>query len=223
MTLLEYVDLVASWKIGGIYTDESAANTQQKLINIINSASRSVLYNLYVQTKSIPQIAYQSFDVIPNWKDENCISFEAILPSAIANFPVPQINGWDALVLKCDDSMPLREVESLQKLRQYRNNAGLKPMRGKGWYFVDGVNIQGFLKAGIKASDMLGRAVMQEPNKIFNYNIEIDQYPFPDDLIGQMKRLLEQENARRWQLGSDQTSNSKVDTDVQLNPTNARG
>ena len=221
MTLLDYIDIVASYKLGGIYTDESAANTQQKLINLINTSSRAVLRNYYLQTKFIPQIAYQTFDLTPNWTNENCISFTAILPSAIAHFPIPQINGWDALVLKCDNSMPLREVESLQLLRQYRNHKVVSVVRGKGWYFVDGVNVQGFLKANVKADDLTARAVLQEPHKVPSYNIEKDQYPFPDDMVGEMKKVIEQENGRSWQKPSDQTSNSKVDTDPQIE-NNAR-
>jgi hypothetical protein len=214
MTILEAVQVIAGWRIGGgIYTDESAANNQLLMINMLNTASRAVLRQYYIQTRKIPQIAYQTFDVIPNWTNEECVSFTAIMPSGVMNFPPPKLNGWDALYLKCDTSSPLTEIESVQQLRGYARHKYGSIMQTNGEYFVDGVNIEGRLKAGVKSTDMEGRAVLSEPHLVPSFSWEKDQYPFPDDMMGDVKLFLEKENFRSWQKPSDQLSNSKVDTD----------
>jgi hypothetical protein len=210
MTALEVVDTVGSWKLGGTYEDESAANTQLRILNMVNIARQSVLREYYSQTRSIPQACYQEFDIDVSWTEqEGCLSFVANVPQVVS-FPEPQINGWDSIVPICEKAMPLTEVRSQSQLRQYRNNSVGKAMRSSGWYLVTGDLLNGYLKPQVKSNGLTGRAVLAKPQDAQGFNIEKDQYPLGEDMLSDIKRFLEAENARRWAMANSQISDSKT-------------
>lgn len=211
MTTLEAVDTVGSWKLGGNYEDESPANTQLRILNLINIARQKLLREYYQANKSIPQVCYQEFDIHVDWTNDNgCLSFVGTVPQ-IASFPPPQLNGWDSIVPLCEHAMPLTEVASKNQLRSYRNHSIGKTMRTSGWYLVTGDVLEGFLKSQVKSNGLVGRAVLSEPQKAINFNIDKDIYPFGDDMFSDMKRLLEGDDGRRWMMVHSQVSNSKTE------------
>jgi len=213
MTTLEAVDTVGSWKLGGNYEDESAANTQLRLLNLINVARQKILREYYQKNKSVPQVCYQEFDIDVEWTEETgCLSFVASVPT-IASFPEPQLNGWDVILPICDNAMPLTEVRSKSQLRAFRNHSVAKNMRSSGWFVTTGDLLEGYLKKQVKSEGLVGRAVVSEPEKVKNFSIEKDQYPFPEDMFSDMKRLLEGDEARRWAQANSQISNSKSNLD----------
>lgn len=212
MTTPQVIDTVGSWKLGGTYEDESAANTQLRILNLVNIARQKLLRDFYIANKSIPQVCYQEFDITPSWTDENCVSFTAVVPKVIS-LPFPQSNGWDAVVLQCENSMPLTEVASEQQLRAFRNHTLMSKYRTGGWYMVTGDFMQGWLKKKIKSDGITARAVLATPQDMPSFNFDKDQYPFPDDMLSDMKRLLEGDDGRRWMMANSQVSNSKSEID----------
>jgi hypothetical protein len=214
MTTLQAIDTVASWKLGGIYTDESAANTQQKILSLLNTARAKVLRDIYVATRTIPQVAYQEFDIVPSWEDEECVSFVAKVPM-IMTFPAPQLNGWDAVLPKCDCAYGLTEIKSEQQLRAYRSHPHMKSFRTAGWYIVTNTFMKGILAPKVKADGLLGRAVISNPEDVINFNIAMDEYPLPEDMFSEVKKVLEGDDGKRWfRIVPDQISNTKVDADA---------
>lgn len=213
MTTLEIVDTVGSWKLGGTYEDESAANTQLRILNLVNVARQSVLREYYRQTKSVPQVCYQEFDIDVDWTEQQgCLSFVAKVPQVVS-LPEPQLNGWDSIVPMCENAMPLTEVRSQAQLRQYRNNSVGKVMRSAGWYLVTGDLLNGYLKPQVKSDGLVGRAILSKPQEAKGFSIEKDQYPLGEDMLSDIKRLLEAENARRWAMANSQISDSKTTID----------
>jgi hypothetical protein len=210
MTTLEVVDTIGSWKLGGTYEDESAANTQLRILNLANIARQTVLRDYYLKMRAIPQVCYQEFDIDVAWEDEECVSFTAKVPK-VMSFPEPQVNGWDAIVPICDCAFGLTEVRSEQQLRAFRQHTLMSKMRTAGWYFVTGDYLKGFLKPQVKATGLTGRAVLASPHLLPAFNMDVDQYPFPDDMFSDMKNLLERDNARRWQGENSQISNGKTE------------
>lgn len=213
MTALEVVDVVGSWKLGGTYEDENAANTQLRLLNIINTARQRLLREYYLANKSVPQVCYQEFDIEAAWTEvDGCLSFVAQVPKVVS-LPEPKMNGWDSIVPLCEHAMPLTEVRSQNMLRSYMNHSLMKNKRTSGWYIVTGDLLSGYLKPKVKATGLTGRAILASPEKLPSYNIEKDQYPLPDDMITDMQRLLDMDYAKRWMMQNSQVSNSKTEID----------
>lgn len=213
MTTLEVVDTVGSWKLGGTYEDESAANTQLRILNIVNIARQSVLREYYIKAKTIPQICYQEFDIDVNWTEqEGCLSFVATIPQ-VMSFPEPQVNGWDSIVPICENAMPLTEVQTQNQLRQYRNNSIGKRMRTAGWFLTTGSQLSGYLKPKVKSEGLVGRAILATPQEAQGFNIEKDFYPLPEDMLNDIKRFIETQYARRWAIANSQISDSKTTVD----------
>ena len=212
MTTLEAIQTIGNFKLGGVFTDESTANTQQILLNLLNMSRQKVLRDFYIATKRIAQVNYQSFDVIASWEDK--CSFTAQIPT-IMTFPPPQMNGWDGLFPICQDALGLTEIESEQQLRGYRSGRLTSQFRTSGWYITTGQFLTGYLKPMVKADGLTARAVLSRPQDAPGFNIEKDPYPFPDDMFSEVKRILEGDDGRRWMtLRSDQISNSQVDSDA---------
>lgn len=210
MTALEVIDTVGAWKLGGTYEDESAANTQLRILNIVNIARQSVLRDYYLKTKSIPQACYQEFDIDVQFTNDNgCLSFVAKVPQVVS-FPEPQLNGWDSIIPICENAMPLTEVRSESQLRQFRNHSIAKSMRSIGWYLTTGDSLKGFLKPKVKSDGLTGRAVLASPEELSSFNIEKDQYPMGEDMLNDIKRLIEAQYARRWAIANSQVSDSKT-------------
>lgn len=213
MTTNEIIDAVASWKLGGTYEDESPANTQPRILNLINTGRQKVLRDFYAATRMIPEICYQEFDVVASWANETgCVSFEAKIPQ-IVSFPPPQMNGWDALIPQCENAMPLTQVQSENQLRSARNNSVAKRMRTSGWYLVTNNNLKGFLQPLVKADGLTARAVVAAPQLVQGFNTEKDLYPFPDDMLAELQKYLTDEYARRWMMANNMVSNSKSEID----------
>lgn len=208
MKTLEFVDTIGSWKLGGTYEDESAANTQLRILNAGNIARQYVLREFYRNFGSIPQICYQDFEIIPLWENEDCNSFVTKVPT-IMTFPDPQVNGWDSIVPMCDGAMPLTEVRSEQQLRQARNHSLMGVMRNSGWFLNTGNVLKVMLKTNVKADGFTARAVVSQPQLVPAFNIDYDEYPFPDDMIQDIKAMLERSDAKRWFYQNSQVSNSK--------------
>jgi len=219
MTTLDAIDTIGSYKLGGKYTDESVANSQLRLLSLLNTARQKVLQGYYMSTKAVPQVCYQEFDLVPIWEDEKCISFACRVP-VIMNFPPPQLNGWDAVMPKCDGAMPLVEIKTRNQLRTYRNNPYMGGAPTSGYYFTNGSIMEGFLKPNVKADGLTGRGILTEPQTVPNFNMELDEYPMPEDMFSDVKKLLEGDDGRRWfRIVTDQISNSRVDADAAATST----
>lgn len=213
MTTLQAIDTIGSYKLGGIYTEESAANTQLKLLSLLNTARSRVLRDLYISLRIIPQVCYQSFEIEPMWEDDDLCSFVAIIPQ-IMTFPPPQMNGWDAVMPKSGCAFGLTEIESEQQLRAYRNHPLLKAYHTGGWYITTGNQMKGLLAPKVKTDGLTGRAVLSNPHLLPNFNVDVDEYPLPEDMFSDIKKVLESDEGRRWfRVILDQKSNSQVDAD----------
>jgi len=208
MKTLEFVDTIGSWKLGGTYEDESAANTQLRILNAGNIARQYVLRDFYMKFGSIPQICYQNFDIIPLWENEGCNSFTAKVPT-IMSFPDPQVNGWDSIVPMCEGAMPLTELRSQIQMRQARNHSLMSVMRSSGWFLNTGNMLEVYLKPNVNATEFPARAVLSQPQLKPKFNIDEDEYPFPDDMIQDIKAMLERSDSKRWFYQNSQVSNSK--------------
>ncbi len=212
MNTLQAIDTIGSWKLGGIYTDESAANTQLRLLNLLNIARQKVLFNYYMAFKNLPNVCFQDFDLDVNWTDEGCTSFVASVPT-IMTFPQPRVNGIDGVFPICECALGLSEVQSEQELRSFRNHSKMKHMRSDGWYLLNGDTMTGFLKPQVKAKGITVRAIISRPQDAPAFNIDQDNYPMPDDMFSDVKKILENDEGRRFMSRQDLVSNSKQDTE----------
>jgi|LakMenE18May11ns_1017448.scaffolds.fasta_scaffold9706550_1 hypothetical protein len=210
MNTLQAIDTIGSWKLGGIYTDESAANTQLRLLNLLNIARQKVLFNYYMAFKNLPNVCYQDFDLDINWTDEGCTSFNASIPT-IMTFPQPKVNGIDGVFPICECAIGLSEVQSEQELRQFRNHSKMKHVRSDGWYLLNNNTMTGFLRPQVKATGLTVRAIISRPQDAPAFNIDIDDYPMPDDMFSDVKKVLESDEGRRYMSRVDHVSNSKLD------------
>lgn len=209
MTTLEIIDTVGSWKLGGTYEDESPANAQLRILNMVNLCREKVLIDYYAATRQVPQVCYQEFDITASWTNESgCLSFVAEIPQ-VMTFPSPKMNGWDSIVPVCEKAMPLTEVESVNQLRSLRNNSIGKRMRTSGWYLTTNNQLSGFLKPLVKADGLVGRAVLVQPQLAQGFNTEKDIYPFPDGMIPNIQEVLTRNYARMWAMANNMISNSK--------------
>jgi hypothetical protein len=209
MTTKEIIDAVASWKLGGNYEDESPANTQLRILNLINTGRQKVLRDYYAATRTIPDICYQEFDVIADWTNESgCATFVATIPEIIS-LPHPKVNGWDALLPQCENAMPLTQVQSENQLRSARNNSIAKRVRTSGWFLVTNNRLTGYLKPLVKAEGLTARAVVAHPQLVEGFNTEKDIYPFPEDMLSELQAQLIQLYSRNWMNEANKVSNSK--------------
>ena len=190
MNTLQAIDTIGSWKLGGIYTDESAANTQLRLLNLLNIARQKVLFNYYMAFKNLPNVCFQDFDLDVNWTDEGCTSFVASVPT-IMTFPQPRVNGIDGVFPICECAIGLSEVQSEQELRSFRNHSKMKHLRSDGWYLLNGDTMTGFLKPQMKAKGITVRAILSRPQDAPAFNIDQDNYPMPDDMFSILLAILQ--------------------------------
>lgn len=210
MTTLELIQEVGSWKLGGIYTDESAANTQSRILNLINSARLKVLSMYYLSEGYVPQEYFQRFEITEVWEDGCRGSFVFNCPT-IATIPAPKMNGLDGIFPDCDESIALIGIMSEQQLRSYKSHTMLKYLANKGVFVRTGNEIKGVMKGGKTPSRFLIRAVLSEPHKAPNLSLDSDPYPAPDGFVSDMKKLLDSDEGRRFMMLTDQISNSKSD------------
>ena len=219
MTTLDIIQEVGSWKLGGIYTDESAANTQLRLLNLVNAARLKVMMLFYQSEGFIPQEYFQRFEVTDVWTDDCPGSFVFKAPT-IATLPAPKMNGLDGLFPDCNQSIQLTGILSEQQLRAYKTHTVLKSLTNGGVFVRTGNEFRGMVKSGKTPSKFLIRAVLNEPNKAPNMNLSEDPYPAPDGFISDMKKLLESDEGRKANMPSEQISNSKTDIEDVRNTAN---
>lgn len=212
MTTKDIIAAIGSWNLGGVYTDESGAMNQARVLNLANAARLEIARQTYLSERFVAQEYYQRFEITDVWADENCKGgFIAMLPSPIATFPAPQFNGWDGLFMECDMSKPLNEIATEQQLRSYKQHTILKSLVNTGVYTRTGLEIKGVASGGKKPDKFLVRAVFSEPHKVPTLNLDEDPYPAPDGFISAMKKLLDSDQGRRIMMLTDQVSNSKND------------
>jgi hypothetical protein len=56
------------------------------------------------------------------------------------------------------------------------------------------------------------RAIISRPQDAPAFNIDIDDYPMPDDMFSDVKKVLESDEGRRFMAMQDMISNSKQDS-----------
>jgi hypothetical protein len=210
MTTLEIIQEVGSWKLGGIYTDENASNTQGKILNLVNSARMKILSMYYMAEMVVPEIYFQRFEVTDVWQDDCPGSFVFRCPT-IATLPPPKMNGLDGLFPNCDQSLQLIGVTSEQQLRSYKNHTMMKYLASNGVFVRTGNEFRGIVRGGKTPSKFLIRAVLSQPHLAPNLSLEYDPYPAPDGFVSDIKKLLDSDEGRRFMMITDQISNSKTD------------
>ena len=219
MTTLELIQEVGSWKLGGIYTDESAANTQSRLLNLINSARLKVLSMYYLAEGHVPQAYFQRFEITNVWAEDCPGSFVFNCPT-VASLPAPKMNGLDGIFPDCNQSVTLIGIASEQQLRAYKSHTMLKYLASKGVFVMTGNEFKGVMKNGKTPIKFLIRAVFSEPHMVPNFNLEYDPYPAPDGFVSDMKKVLDSDEGRRFMMLTDQISNSKLDIEDARNTPN---
>jgi hypothetical protein len=70
----------------------------------------------------------------------------------------------------------------------------------------------GFLRPQVKATGLTVRAIISRPQDAPAFNIDIDDYPMPDDMFSDVKKVLESDEGRRFMSMQDLISNSKQDS-----------
>ncbi len=213
MTTAEAIAVIGSWNLGGIYTEENASQVQGRLLNLLNSSRLAILSMFYNKERFIPQEYYQKFEILDVWKDDCPGGFILKLPTTIANMPSPKKTGMDGLFANCDYSKPLNLIMSEREYRDYKTHTAMSRYVLNGVYIPTGTELRGVIKTGELPSKFLVRAVVSDPTKIPNFNIDEDQYPAPDGFMGEIKRMLAGDEGRKAFLRSDQISNSKTDSD----------
>jgi hypothetical protein len=63
----------------------------------------------------------------------------------------------------------------------------------------------------VKATGLTVRAIISRPQDAPAFNIDLDDYPMPDDMFSDVKRVLESDEGRRYMSRVDHVSNSKSD------------
>lgn len=211
MTLYEAISAVGSWNIGGVYTDEDSSQVQGRLINMVNASRLKIAEMYYMREGYVPQEYFQRYEVLDIWDGECQGDFVFNLASPIATFPEPKRNGLDGIFLNCKTSQPLTEIGSETQLRGYRTHTSLSTLAKYGVFVRTGLEVAGTIPGYKKPEKFLVRAVFNEPNKLPNYNIDIDPYPAPDGFLSDMKKLLLSEEGRKSIIPPDNISNSKND------------
>lgn len=207
----EFIGTIAEWKLAGIYTDESPANKQKRVLNIGNQARLYLAREAYKAGMGIPDVMYQEFEFVPDWI-EGC-EFYGKMPR-IATFPPPQNTGMDGIFPVCKDADGLQNVRKEKILRDYKRTIANQGFKGSGVYIITGDLIKGILKKGIGADRFTVRAVFSSPELVPQFNIKEDAYPINEDMMPDIKKVLEGEWGRRYIVTkSDQISNSQVDNE----------
>jgi hypothetical protein len=89
----------------------------------------------------------------------------------------------------------------------------MKEVRSDGWYLLNGNTLTGYLKPQVKATGLTVRAIISRPQDAPAFNIDQDNYPMPDDMFSDAKKVLESDEGRRFMAKQDHVSNSKNDID----------
>jgi hypothetical protein len=87
----------------------------------------------------------------------------------------------------------------------------MKHVRSDGWYLLNNNTMTGFLRPQVKATGLTVRAIISRPQDAPAFNIDIDDYPMPDDMFSDVKKVLESDEGRRYMSRVDHVSNSKSD------------
>ena len=211
MTTLEVIATVASWNLGGVYTEENASQVQGRILSMINSGRLKILEMFYRDQMYVPQEYYQRFEVTDIWEDGCKGAFILNLSTTIATLPMPKRTGMDGIFPNCDASRPLTAVISERELSDYRRHTSMTAYAKNGIYVVTGKQIRGSVRGAEIPSKFLIRAIVSEPEKVASFNLEQDAYPAPDGFISDLKRLLTGDEGRKMMNFSDQVSNSKND------------
>jgi hypothetical protein len=208
MTTPEIISRMGAWKLGGIYTDESPANSYNMLLSMLNEARQSVAYIEYQKGNPIPEVLYQEWEFEASWSSD--CSYTAILPKVIT-LPAPKNNGWDAIVLS--NGLPLTQVTSLSRLRQVKSHNVYKNIPTAGYYFQGQLTTEFWIKKGIDFKNISARAILADPTKLEGFNFDLDEYPLNENYLNLIKLLVENEWSRRWRFPTDKISNSINDTE----------
>jgi hypothetical protein len=88
----------------------------------------------------------------------------------------------------------------------------MKHVRSDGWYLLNNNTMTGFLRPQVKATGLTMRAIISRPQDAPAFNIDLDDYPMPDDMFSDVKRVLEGDEGRRFMAMQDMISNSKQDS-----------
>lgn len=212
MTTLEVIATVASWNLGGVYTEENASQVQGRILSIVNAGRLKILEMFYRDQIFVPQEYYQRFEVTDIWEEPSCKGvFILNLGTTIAMLPQPKRTGMDGIFPNCDTARPMRAVMSEMELSNINQHTSRRNYYPNGVYVITGAQIKGLVKKGEIPSKFLIRAIVSEPHKVPSFNLEQDPYPAPDGFISDLKRLLTGDEGRKPQNFSDQVSNSKND------------
>ena len=214
MTTTEAIATIGSWNLGGVYTEESPSQVQGRLLSILNAARLKVLEMWYRDQKYVPQEYYQRFELTNVFTGECKGDFIANLPATIATLPAPKRTGADGLFPNCDTSKPLTLIYSERELQSYKTHTSMSAYFRFGMYVITGLEIRGTMRNGQVPSKFLLRAVLSEPQKAINFNVDMDPYPAPDGFMSDVKKLLMSDEGRKFFIPSDQISNSKNDVDA---------
>lgn len=213
MTTPEIISVIGSWKLGGIYTDESSANSRNTLLSILNDSRQAVLFSQVTGGNSIPEVLYQEWDLEYDFVDK--CSYIAQCPQVVT-LPAPFMNGWDGIYLPC--GLSITQAPSLSRLRAYKQHNIYKNIPTAGLFYFNGQYLDISLKPNIDIKGATARAILADPTKANNFSYEKDEYPMPGNYLNLVKMLLEGEWGRRWLKPTDKVSNTVVDTDNQRMP-----
>jgi hypothetical protein len=213
ITTDEFIGTIAEWKLGGIYSEESAANRQQKILNVGNNARLYLASERYKAGMGIPDVLYQEFELTPDWQDEEKCEFYANMPR-IATFPAPQNSGMDGIFPVCADASGLINVKREQVYRDYKRTIADQGFKGPGVYIITGKLMKAIMKKHVGADRFLVRAIFSSPELVPQFNIKEDAYPINEDMMPDIKKVLEGEWGRRFLLTRpEQISNSQEENE----------
>jgi hypothetical protein len=213
MTTEEIVGTVGDWKLAGFYTDESPANKPLRILTVVNTARLFLAREAYKSGVGIADVLYQEFELDPKW--ESKCSFYMNMPK-IATFPAPRGSAMDGIFPRCNDAEGLQNLKSESRLRAFKRTIAANGFKGSGVYVITGDLLKGELSEGIVGTPLYVRAIFSSPQLVPQFNIREDQYPINEDMLPDIKKLLEGEWGKRYIVQRpDSISNSQVDNEKQ--------